>query len=61
MTFLSLTTQFTIYLNFFIGKHLTMLLDGLGLNTQGYLVNGLTPLRAAAAGFFFNVMLRKQP
>ena len=58
MTFLSLTTQFTISLNFFIGKHLTILLAGLDLHTQGSLVNGLTHVRAAVAGFFFNLMLR---
>merc|ERR1719444_718362 len=54
-----LRDQLIISLSFFIGKHLTVLLAGLALKTHGSLVNGLTPLRAGRAGFFFNFMFRR--
>merc|ERR1740124_1028405 len=57
----SKTAQFTISLNFFIGKHLTVLLAGLALKTQGSLVNGLMPFFAAVAGFFLSFMLSTPP
>merc|ERR1719183_2430385 len=50
-----------ISLNFFIGRHRTVLLAGLALKTQGSLVKGLTPLRALVAGLFFSFMLRQPP
>merc|ERR1719162_1054302 len=50
--------QFTISLNFFIGRQRTVLLAGFALKTQGSLVNGLTPFLAAVAGFFLSFMLR---
>merc|ERR1719373_883963 len=53
--------QLTISLSFFIGKTRTVLLAGLALNTQGSLVKGFTPLRAATAGFFLSFMLRSPP
>merc|ERR1719323_987136 len=53
--------QFTISLNFFIGNTLTVLLAGLALKTHGSLVNGLTPLRAATAGFFLSFIFRTPP
>merc|ERR1719189_437664 len=53
--------QFTISLNFFIGNTLTVLLAGLALKTHGSLVKGLTPLRAATAGFFFSFMFKTPP
>merc|ERR1711908_239023 len=54
-----LRDQLIISLSFFIGKHLTVLLAGLALKTHGSLVNGLTPLRAGRAGFFFNFMFKR--
>ncbi len=54
-------TQLTISLNFFIGNTRTVLLAGLALKTQGSFVNGLTPLRAAFAGFFFSFMFSTPP
>merc|ERR1740139_383881 len=53
--------QFTISLNFFIGKHLTVLLAGFALKTHGSLVKGLRPFLAAVAGFFLSFMLRTPP
>merc|ERR1719230_1209263 len=50
--------QFTISLSFFTAKARTVLEAGLALKTHGSLVNGLTPLRAACAGFFFSFRLR---
>merc|ERR1719490_72457 len=53
--------QFTISLNFFIGSTRTVLLAGLALKTHGSLVKGLTPLRAATAGFFLSFMFKTPP
>merc|ERR1719162_316739 len=53
--------QFTISLNFFIGRQRTVLLAGFALKTQGSFVNGLTPFLAARAGFFLSFMLRTPP
>merc|ERR1719208_656152 len=53
--------QLTISLNFFIGSTRTVLLAGLALKTHGSLVKGLTPLRAATAGFFFSFMFKTPP
>merc|ERR1719275_282372 len=54
-------TQFTMSFSFFIGKTRTVLLAGLALKTQGSLVKGLTPLRAATAGFFLSFMFKTPP
>ena len=43
-----------VYGGLFLDK---VLLAGLDLNTQGSFLNGLTPLRATVARFFFNFML----
>merc|ERR1719263_2240261 len=53
--------QLTINLSFFIGKTRTVLLAGLALKTQGSLVKGFTPLRAATAGFFLSFMFKRPP
>merc|ERR1719152_1078215 len=53
--------QLIICLSFFIGKTRTVLLAGLALKTQGSLVNGFTPLRAATAGFFLSFMFKRPP
>merc|ERR1712096_604532 len=47
----------TLSLTTFLIDHLFE--AGLALNTHGSLVNGLTPLRAGVAGFFFNLRLRQ--
>merc|ERR1712183_1093544 len=51
----------SISLNFFIGRHRTVLDAGFALKTHGSLVNGFTPLRAAVAGFFFSFMFKQPP
>merc|ERR1719446_1721085 len=51
-------TQLTSSLNFFIGSARTVCEAGLALKTHGSLVKGLTPLRAACAGFFLSFMFR---
>merc|ERR1719152_933974 len=53
-----LATQSIIF-SFFIGRQRTVFEAGLALKTQGSLVKGFTPLRAAVAGFFFNFMFRQ--
>ena len=47
-----------VYGGLFLDK---VLLAGLDLNTQGSFLNGLTPLRATVARFFFNFMLWTPP
>merc|ERR1712100_259140 len=46
--------QLIISFSFFMGRARTVLLAGFALKTHGSLVNGLMPLRAGRAGFFFN-------
>merc|ERR1719183_2407996 len=53
--------QLIISLSFFIGMALSVFDAGLALKTHGSLVNGLTPLRAGVAGFFFSFMFSTPP
>merc|ERR1719271_463274 len=57
----SQSAQLIISFNFFIAKARTVLEAGLALNTQGSLVNGLTPLRAGRAGFFLSFKFKQPP
>merc|ERR1719181_927730 len=56
-----LKVQFKASFNFFMASALTVLEAGLALNTQGSLVNGLTPFLAGVAGFFFNFKFNMPP
>merc|ERR1719240_1664858 len=52
------STQLIIALSFFIGRALTVFEAGFALKTHGSLVKGLTPLRAARAGFFLSLRFK---
>merc|ERR1712019_46151 len=54
-------SQLTISFNFFMAKARTVLEAGFALNTQGSLVNGLTPLRAGVAFFTFSFRFKQPP